>query len=71
MPDMKEIAASISDAEVVILRLFVVPSETGMEAGNEEFNSGEKAIGTGPYKFVSWEPKGDLVLERNPDFWGD
>ena len=43
-------------------RLFVVPSETGMEAGNEAFNAGEKAIGTGPYRFVSWEPKGDLVL---------
>lgn len=51
-------------------RLFVVPSETGMEAGNEEFNSGEKAIGTGPYTFVSWQPKGDLVLKRNDDYWG-
>lgn len=51
-------------------RMFVVPSETGMEAGNEEFNSGEKAIGTGPYRFVSWEPKGDMVLERNDDYWG-
>lgn len=51
-------------------RMFVVPSETGMEAGNEEFNSGEKAIGTGPYRFVSWEPKGDMVLDRNDDYWG-
>jgi peptide/nickel transport system substrate-binding protein len=50
-------------------RLFVVPSETGMEAGNEEFNSGEKAVGTGPYRFVSWEPKGDLVLERYEGHW--
>ncbi|XDA98016.1 ABC transporter substrate-binding protein [Sulfitobacter sp. LCG007] len=52
-------------------RLFVVPSETGMEAGNEEFNSGEKAIGTGPYTFVSWQPKGDMVLERYADYWGE
>lgn len=52
-------------------RLFVVPSETGMDAGNEEFNSGEKAIGTGPYRLISWEPKGDMVLERFDDFWGD
>ena len=35
-----------------------------MDARNEQFNSGKAAIGTGPYKFVSWEPKGDLVLER-------
>ena len=53
------------------IRLFVVPASTGMEAGNEQFNSGEKAIGTGPYKFVSWEPKGDLVLERFDDYWGE
>lgn len=51
-------------------RLFVVPSETGMEARNEEFNSGAKAIGTGPYTFVSWQPKGDLVLKRFDGYWG-
>jgi len=52
-------------------RLFVVPSETGLKAGNVEFNNGSKAIGSGPYKFVSWVPKGDLVLKRNEQFWGD
>jgi peptide/nickel transport system substrate-binding protein len=52
-------------------RLFVVPSETGLDARNEEFNSGEKAIGTGPYTFVSWMPKGDLVLKRFDGYWGD
>lgn len=52
-------------------RLFVVPSETGMEARNEEFNSGEKAIGTGPFKFVSWQPKGDMVVERFDGYWGE
>lgn len=51
-------------------RLFVVPSETGMEARNEDFNSGEKAIGTGPFTFVSWQPKGDLVLEKFDGWWG-
>ena len=25
----------------------------------EGFNSGKATIGTGPFKFVSWEPKGD------------
>lgn len=52
------------------IRLFVVSSEIG-EVGNEEFNSGTAAIGTGPYKFVSWEPKGDLVMVRNDDYWGE
>lgn len=26
-------------------------------------------IGTGPFKFVSWTPGQQIVLERNPDFW--
>jgi glutathione transport system substrate-binding protein len=26
-------------------------------------------VGTGPFKFVSWTPGQQIVLERNPDFW--
>src|SRR5262245_65130094 len=28
------------------------------------------AIGTGPYKFVSWQRGGNLALTRNDDYWG-
>ncbi len=56
------------------IRLFVVSSKAAAgltkESANEAFNSGKAAIGTGPYKFVSWQPKGDLVLERYDGFWG-
>lgn len=56
------------------IRLFIVSSEAAAdystpETAAEGFNSGVAAIGTGPYKFVSWEPKGDLVLARNDDYW--
>ncbi len=56
------------------IRLFIVSSEAAAsystpETAAEGFNSGAAAVGTGPYKFVSWEPKGDLVLERNDDYW--
>lgn len=27
-------------------------------------------IGTGPFRFVSWDPGNELVLERNEDYWG-
>jgi peptide/nickel transport system substrate-binding protein len=56
------------------IRLFIVSSKAAAgltkETANEAFNSGKAAIGTGPYKYVSWQPKGDLVLARNDGFWG-
>ncbi|WP_281993254.1 ABC transporter substrate-binding protein [Sulfitobacter geojensis] len=56
------------------IRLFIVSSEAAAdystpETAAEGFNSGKATIGTGPYKYVSWEPKADLVLERNDDYW--
>ncbi len=26
-------------------------------------------VGTGPFRFVSWEPDSSLVVDRNPDYW--
>lgn len=31
----------------------------------------KEAVGTGPYKFVSWSPNEDLVIEANEDYWGE
>ncbi len=28
-------------------------------------------VGTGPFKFVSWEPGVEVVMEKNPDYWSD
>ncbi len=56
------------------IRLFVVSAKAAAgltkESANAAFNSGKAAVGTGPYKYVSWEPKGDLVLDRFDGFWG-
>lgn len=30
-----------------------------------------RAVGTGPYSFVEWQPGERIVLERNDDYWGD
>ena len=31
----------------------------------------EHPIGTGPFRFVEWTRGDRLVMERNPDYWGD
>lgn len=35
-----------------------------------DLNGGKGVIGTGPFKFVSWSPQNNVVLERNADYWG-
>ena len=56
------------------IRLFIVSSKAAAgldkDSSNPAFNSGKAAIGTGPYKFVSWTPKEQLVLDRFDGFWG-
>ena len=31
----------------------------------------QKPVGTGPYRFVSWQRDGNLVLTRHDNYWGD
>ena len=38
-------------------------------ASTADFNQGRAAIGTGPFRFVSWLPNERLELERNEDYW--
>ncbi len=56
------------------IRLFIVSHKAAAgltkETANEAFNSGRAAIGTGPYRYVSWTPRGDLVLDRFDGYWG-
>lgn len=57
------------------IRLFIVSHKAAAgltkDTANEAFNTGKAAIGTGPYKFVSWTPKDQLVLDRFDGYWGD
>ncbi|MEO1492127.1 MAG: ABC transporter substrate-binding protein [Pseudomonadota bacterium] len=48
----------------------IVSSEGGCDGTTEAFNAGTAAIGTGPFKFVSYAPGDSIVVERNEDYWG-
>ncbi|MBM3521799.1 MAG: ABC transporter substrate-binding protein, partial [Alphaproteobacteria bacterium] len=50
--------------------IFIISAKHGVQA-NADFNSGKAAIGTGPYRIVSWQPGSPMVLKRNPTYWGD
>jgi peptide/nickel transport system substrate-binding protein len=52
-------------------QMVVISNEVGADVTTTQFNSGEAAIGTGQYKFVEWKPGNSIVIERNPDYWGD
>ncbi len=49
--------------------LFILSGAKGNRA-TAEFNSGQAVIGTGPFKYVSWQPGSPVVVERNAGYWG-
>jgi peptide/nickel transport system substrate-binding protein len=53
-----------------IANIQIIPSEKE-EATTASFNTGESVVGTGAYKFVSYKSGDQLVLERNPKYWGE
>lgn len=48
--------------------LFITSSKVIETYGNKTIT---EVVGTGPYKFVSWEKGKRVVLERNDDYWGN
>jgi peptide/nickel transport system substrate-binding protein len=45
-----------------------IVSPTAAKKYGKEFSS--HPVGTGPFKFVSWVKDDNIVLERNPNYWG-
>ncbi len=53
-----------------ISRLYIVSHRLANGASSQDFNSGKAAIGTGPYRFVSYAPGERMEMVRNDAYWG-
>jgi peptide/nickel transport system substrate-binding protein len=40
------------------------------DTAKEWFNAGNSA-GTGPYRLTTWDQSNEIILEANPDYWGE
>ncbi len=83
-PQFKRTAAAItsydtSDPHRVVLRfehplsnIFdLLDSAPILDADSlDQLRAGKEFIGTGPFKFSSWQPNSTLKLERNDAYWG-
>lgn len=47
----------------------ITPASVAENANNDGFNSGELAVGTGPYKFKRFLPNSVIELVRNEEYW--
>jgi len=49
--------------------VYMVSHKVAKDALPADFRSGKAAVGTGPYKFVSYIPDAELKLVRNEEYW--
>lgn len=49
----------------------ILPKSLGNKVSEESFTNGKSAIGTGPYKYVSWTNGQQVLLSKNANYWGE
>jgi peptide/nickel transport system substrate-binding protein len=48
----------------------IMPKKIAADLNQADFDSGKAMIGTGPYKFVRFARGQEIVMAKNPDYWG-
>jgi len=54
----------------LMVSIAIVSAKAAQNATGADWNGGRAAVGTGPYRWIRWTASQDVVLERNPDYWG-
>lgn len=63
----KQNSAFLANLAMSLAAPIVSPAALDANSGNVN----KAPVGTGPYKFVSWNPAEDIVLVRNEEYWGE
>ncbi|MBW4976352.1 ABC transporter substrate-binding protein [Pseudohalocynthiibacter aestuariivivens] len=50
-------------------QISIISNQLDKDVTSAQFNSGDAAIGTGPFKYVDWQRGDRLVLDRNDAYW--
>jgi peptide/nickel transport system substrate-binding protein len=53
-----------------LTQVAILPHGLGPMPATEDFNSGKNAIGTGPFRFVSYRSGDRIEMDRNDSYWG-
>eukprot|EP01037_Dinobryon_pediforme_P009341 gene9341-9422_t len=56
---------------VDLSQIFIIPRKSAGNPAVDDFNAGRAAIGTGPFRMVSFKPNDRIELERNDAYWGE
>lgn len=54
-----------------LVSVAIVSARAAEGATGLDWNGGRAAVGTGPYRWIKWRQGQDVVLDRNPDYWGE
>jgi peptide/nickel transport system substrate-binding protein len=73
-PDPLTVVVETDQPDPILLNelenVWIVSRHAGENATTADYNAGKAAIGTGPYREVSWTPGDKIVLERYDGYFG-